>query len=38
MVDYKGGDFALTDIELVVEPVRTRRLSEVAAAYTAKAG
>jgi ribonuclease VapC len=32
---FKGGDFALTDIELVVEPVRERRLSEVLAAYTA---
>jgi ribonuclease VapC len=32
---FKGGDFALTDIELVVEPVRSRRLSEVVAAYTA---
>jgi ribonuclease VapC len=38
---FKGGDFALTDIELVVEPVRSRRLSEVVAAYaagTAEAG
>jgi ribonuclease VapC len=34
---FKGGDFALTDIELVVEPVRSRRLSEVVAAYTARA-
>ena len=33
---FKGGDFALTDIELVVEPVRSRRLSEVVAAYTAR--
>jgi len=30
---FKGGDFALTDIELVIEPVRARRLSEVIAAY-----
>jgi len=32
---FKGGDFALTDIELVTEPVRERRLSEVIAAYAA---
>ena len=32
---FKGGDFALTDIELVTEPVRSRRLSEVVAAYVA---
>lgn len=30
---FKGGDFALTDIELIIEPVRHRRLSEVLAAY-----
>lgn len=30
---FKGGDFALTDIELVTEPVRERRLSEVVARY-----
>lgn len=35
---FKGGDFALTDIELVVEPIRSRRLSEVVAAYVAEAG
>jgi len=35
---FKGSDFALTDIELVIEPVRSRRLSEVVAAYTAQAG
>jgi ribonuclease VapC len=35
---FTGGDFALTDIELVVEPVRSRRLSEVVAAQTAGAG
>jgi ribonuclease VapC len=34
---FKGGDFALTDIELVTEPVRSRRLSEVVAAYMAHA-
>jgi len=32
---FKGGDFAQTDIELVTEPVRERRLSEVIAAYVA---
>lgn len=30
---FKGRDFALTDIELVTEPVRERRLSEVLASY-----
>ena len=30
---FKGGDFALTDIELVTEPVKAKRLSEVIAAY-----
>ncbi len=30
---FKGEDFTLTDIELVVEPVRSRRLSEVVASY-----
>ena len=35
---FKGGDFALTDIELVIEPVKSRRLSEIVAAYTATAG
>ena len=30
---FRGGDFALTDIELVTEPVRERRLSEVVARY-----
>jgi ribonuclease VapC len=32
---FKGRDFALTDIELVTEPVKERRLSEVLAAYSA---
>ncbi len=32
---FKGRDFALTDIELLVEPDRRRRLSEVVAAYGA---
>ena len=30
---FKGDDFKLTDIELVIEPVRHKRLSEVVAAY-----
>ncbi len=30
---FKGRDFALTDIELVTEPDRHRRLSEVVAGY-----
>ena len=30
---FKGEDFRLTDIELVIEPVKHRRLSEVVAAY-----
>jgi ribonuclease VapC len=32
---FKGEDFTHTDIELVVEPIRSRRLSEVVAAYGA---
>lgn len=32
---FKGGDFALTDIEILVEPVRRHRLSEILAAYVA---
>jgi ribonuclease VapC len=32
---FKGRDFALTDIEIVTEPIRERRLSEVIAAYSA---
>jgi ribonuclease VapC len=32
---FKGGDFVLTDIELIVEPLRKRRLSEIVAAYSA---
>jgi ribonuclease VapC len=35
---FKGRDFALTDIEVVVEPVKHRRLSEVIAAYAAGGG
>jgi len=34
---FKGDDFALTDIELVTEPVKHRRLSEVVADYGAAA-
>jgi ribonuclease VapC len=30
---FKGSDFALTDIEMLVEPVKSRRLSEVLASY-----
>ena len=30
---FKGGDFTLTDIEIVIEPVKHRRLSEVLASY-----
>jgi ribonuclease VapC len=30
---FKGADFARTDVELVTEPVRGRRLSEVVARY-----
>lgn len=30
---FKGGDFALTDIEIVATPLGQRRLSEVVAAY-----
>jgi ribonuclease VapC len=30
---FKGGDFALTDIELVTEPVREKRLSELVARF-----
>lgn len=30
---FKGDDFKQTDIEIVTEPIRNRRLSEVVAAY-----
>ncbi len=30
---FKGNDFALTDIELITEPDRRKRLSELVAAY-----
>ncbi len=35
---FKGADFALTDIELLVEPVRSRRLSKIVAGYAAEGG
>lgn len=30
---FKGRDFALTDIEIITEPIRSKRLSEVVATY-----
>ena len=30
---FKGEDFRLTDIEIVIEPTRSKRLSEVVASY-----
>ncbi len=30
---FKGDDFPLTDIEIVIEPIKDKRLSEVVAAY-----
>jgi ribonuclease VapC len=30
---FNGDDFTLTDIEIVIEPIKHRRLSEVVAAY-----
>ena len=30
---FKGADFALTDIEIVIEPIKERRLSELVAGY-----
>ena len=30
---FKGEDFRLTDIEIVIEPIRSKRLSEVVASY-----
>jgi ribonuclease VapC len=30
---FKGSDFKLTDIELVIEPAKHKRLSEIVAAY-----
>ncbi len=34
---FKGNDFALTDIEIVIEPTKHKRLSEVVAAYGSSA-
>ena len=30
---FKGDDFTLTDIELIIEPIKHRRLSEIVASY-----
>ncbi|MES2210190.1 MAG: type II toxin-antitoxin system VapC family toxin [Chloroflexota bacterium] len=30
---FKGSDFTLTDIEVVIEPIREKRLSEIVAGY-----
>lgn len=30
---FKGNDFALTDIEVIIEPTRHKRLSEIVAGY-----
>jgi hypothetical protein len=30
---FKGDDFTLTDIEIVTEPIKHRRLSEIVANY-----
>ena len=30
---FQGDDFKLTDIEIVIEPIRHKRLSEVVASY-----
>lgn len=35
---FKGTDFTLTDIEIVIEPVRHKRLSEVVAGYASADG
>jgi len=35
---FKGSDFALTDIELVTEPIREKRLSEAVARYGTAGG
>ena len=32
---FKGDDFTLTDIEIVIEPIKHKRLSEVVASYGA---
>jgi hypothetical protein len=36
-LSFKGDGFRLTDIELITEPVRERRLSETIAAYRSPA-
>jgi ribonuclease VapC len=35
---FEGDDFALTDIELVIEPIRDHRLSEAVAHYRSSSG
>jgi len=35
---FKGGDFALTDIELVTTPIQAHRLSEIVANYGGTSG
>lgn len=35
---FRGADFALTDIELVTEPIRERRMSETVARYATSLG
>ena len=35
---FKGADFAQTDIEIVIEPIKERRLSEVVASYRSASG
>lgn len=35
---FKGTDFTQTDIEIVIEPIKERRLSEVVAAYRSASG
>lgn len=34
---FKGDDFTLTDIEIVIEPIKHKRLSEVVASYAVAA-
>ncbi len=35
---FKGADFAQTDIEIVIEPIKERRLSELVASYRSASG
>ena len=35
---FKGAHFAQTDIEIVIEPIKERRLSEIVAAYRSASG